>query len=274
MTVDPELIDETSGNTRTILPKRTDLSTLTGDYEVQDGWTLTGTLAGSHKITIAAGATVTLSNAVVTNLADNARFAGLTCLGDATIVLAGTDTNIVNGARHNPGIFVPAGSTLTIQGDGTLAATGGYGGAGIGGGADGSYCGDITISGGTVIATGGFEGAGIGSCFEGTCDAIDIVGGTVIATGGQWAAGIGSGFQGTCDAIDIVGGTVEATGSQNAAGIGSGQNGSCGDITIGAGIVKVVATSGGNGAESIGKGVFGSCYMVTITADPSKVTRK
>ena len=192
-----------------------DLSKLVGDYEVRDGQTLFGTLAGSYKLTIADGATVTLSNAVVTSLADDARFAGLTCLGDATIVLAGSDTNIVNGADNSPGIFVPTNHTLTIQGDGALVTTGGDYGAGIGSGQN-SDCGNITISGGTVIANGGMAAAGIGSGYNGsTCGNVTISGGTVIATGGYEGAGIGSGFSDSvCGDITISGGTVIATGGK------------------------------------------------------------
>ena len=233
MTVDPGLDNVTSGKTRTIQAKRLDLSTVTGDCVVKDGWTIFGTLAGSHEITIAAGATVTLSNAVIASIANNAGFAGLTCLGDATIILAGSDTNIVNGTENHPGIFVPAGRTLTIQGDGALAATGGYNAAGIGGGS-GAYgnCGNIDIRSGTIVATGGnYYGSGIGGSI---CAHIYIRGGTVVAKGGEMGIGIGGG---------------EA------------------DIEIGAGVVKVIATSGGGyGAESI-KGKY-----VTI-ADPSKVTQ-
>ena len=237
VTVAPETIDQTDGDTRTILPKRLDLSTLTGDYEVQDGWTLTGTLAGNHKITIAAGATVTLSNAVVTNLADYAGFAGLTCLGSATLVLAGSDTNIVKGADSHPGILVPR--LLLIEGDGALAATGGKYGAGI--------------------------GAGIGNGDDdGTYGDILIGGGTVVATGGQYAAGIGSGLMSRFSSISIEGGTVEATGGENAAGIG----GHCGNIAIGADVVRVIATSGG------GYGIEGIQGDHVTIADPSKVTQK
>ena len=102
---------------------------------VADGMTLYGTLADRYKVSIAAGATVTLSNATIlgvnniTNL-----FAGITCLGDATLVLEGANT--VRGFNADyPGLYVPASSTLTIRGDGSLTAESNGYGAGIGGGA-------------------------------------------------------------------------------------------------------------------------------------------
>ena len=145
------------------------------------------------------------------------------CEGDATIILTGTN-EVKTSDSGQPAIFIPEGKTLTIQGTGSLTASGGGGGAGIGSGKAGT-CGDITISGGTVTASGGGGGAGIGSGAEGTCGDITISGGTVTASGGIWAAGIGSG-----------------AGSKY------------GTISIGKGITSVTATSGGSEAAPIGKG--------------------
>lgn len=55
------------------------------------------------------------------------KWAGLTCLGDATLILEDGTNNTVKGFhRWYPGIFVPEGKTLTIrggaQGTGTLTA--------------------------------------------------------------------------------------------------------------------------------------------------------
>jgi hypothetical protein len=54
------------------------------------------------------------------------------------------------------GISVPSGAKLTIGGDGSLRAKGGFNGAGIGSSA--GAAGDITITGGTIAAIGGPEG--------------------------------------------------------------------------------------------------------------------
>jgi hypothetical protein len=78
---------------------------------------------------------------------------------NATITLAGT--NILRAGGSGSGIRT-TGATLTIDGDGSLKATGGAnGGAGIGGnnGGDG---GTVTINGGTVEAIAGGNGMAIG----------------------------------------------------------------------------------------------------------------
>lgn len=146
-----------------------DLATLGADYEAQNGDMLTGKLAANHKISIAAGATVTL-NGVSINYDDtpalSGSFAGITCLGNATIIVNGTD--YVKGFSSGyPGIFVPSGSTLTITGSGTLYANGHANAAGIGSSRDNieyyRACGNIVIQGGTIYAFGGSGAAAIGS---------------------------------------------------------------------------------------------------------------
>ena len=228
-----------------------DLSTLTGNYQAQNNDMLTGTLSGNYKITIADGATVKLKNATINGVSnDSYTWAGLTPEGDATIILEGTNT--VKGFYEDyPGIFAAVGKTLTIKGPGTLnVSSNGIGAAGIGGGEDGA-CGNIVISGGTITATGGNGGAGIGSgqSVDGnaSCGNITISGGTITATGGEGAAGIGSG-QGnttpgvnrpsTCGAITITSGVTKVTatkGSGATNSIGSGNKSTCGTVTIDAG---------------------------------------
>ena len=87
--------------------KTVDLAFLSADYEARDGETLTGILSGNYKITIAEGATVTLKNAVIYGVDDDTySWAGITPLGDATLVLEAS--NIVRGfAGGFPGIFAP-----------------------------------------------------------------------------------------------------------------------------------------------------------------------
>ena len=256
------------------MAKLTDLSSISGtEYTVQDGEVLTGTLASKVKISIAAPVapatttTVTLKDADINGSGTwtDGDYAGITCEGNATIILEGDNT--VTGFNDSyPGIYVPAGNTLTIQGSGSLAATGGgsySGGAGIGGGV--GSCGNIVINGGNITATGSMNAAGIGNGYYGTCGAITISGGTITATGGDYAAGIGGGNHGTCGAITISGGTVEATGGASAAGIGGGRNnGACGTITITSGVTSVTATKGSYAPNSIGSGDGGAVITVTI----------
>ena len=236
-----------------------DLSTVTGNIEVQDGGIITGTLSGNHKISIAEGATVRLRNADITSLANNdfANYAGITLLGDATIILEGTNT-FRGGEDSYPGIYVPVGKTLTIDGNGSLYASSQGSACGIGGGSNIS-CGNITIDGGNITATGGNFDAGIGSGKSGSSGNITINGGTVTAKGGDYGAGIGTGYYTSCGNITINGGTVTATGGKAAVGIGCGYGGNCGNITINNTVTQITST-GGIGV-TFGPG---SCGTVTI----------
>ena len=192
------------------LPPVIDLSAATGNTTVPNGYTLTGTLGGNYKISIADGATVTLDGVTINGTNDNSyQWAGITCEGDATIILSGTNT-VKGFDQERPGIYVPTGKTLTIQGTGSLNASSNGLAAGIGGGLK-IACGNITITGGTVTATGGNMAAGIG----GGCNAISgniIIANTVTsvtATKGTNAPySIGKGFNppdGTCGTVTIGG---------------------------------------------------------------------
>lgn len=267
--------------------KVVDLSTLTSDYEAQNGEMLTGTLGTNVKISIAAGATVTLKDANI-NMDDDGHakwtsgdYAGITCLGDATIVLSGTN-KVHAFANGYPGIQVAHNTardtdpskpeyTLTIQGDGSLEAKGSDDGAGIGSGKQGT-CGDITISGGTITAEGDGTGAGIGSGGDwGDCGKITISGGTIKSAKGG-GAGIGSGTNGKCGNITISGGTIESAMSyltSGSAGIGSATGSICGDITISGG---TITATGNISAAGIGSGDQGRCGAITITTGVTKVT--
>ena len=257
-----------------------DLSTVTAHTIVTDNSSIIGTLAGNYKISIADGATVMLNNATINGVnKGNYAWAGLNCEGDATIILSGTNT--VKGFQsYYPGIHIPEGYTLTIQGTGTLNASSNGGGAGIGGGWNMS-CGSIIINSGTISASGGARAAGIGGGGNGspTCGDITINGGTITAYGGDKGAGIGGGgiYNGgsgspSCGNISISGGTVTAHGGNSGAGIGSGGVGSggsgspsCGTITISGGTIEATA---GNCAAGIGSGAgsgSSTCGAITIS---------
>ena len=286
-----------------------DLAKLTNESTAEfatatDGMTITGTLAANVKISIADGATVTLDGVTINGVDNESyKWAGITCDGDAIIILKGTNT--VKGFYNRyPGIHPRVDHKLTIKGTGSLTASSNAygGGAGIGGGmsincgnieiqggvitaiggGDGAGigsgykagCGSITISGGTVNATGGEGGAGIGSGHSGSCGDITISGGTVTANGGNWGAGIGSGYGNSakCDDITISGGTVTATGGEKGAGIGSARNAKCDNITITTGVTQVTATKGNEAPNSIGAGNGGTCGTVTIASGLNRAT--
>ena len=261
-------------------PFNLDLSKLKSDYTIQDGFVLSGTLEGKsqpYKISIADNATVTLDGARVNEDGFYKSWyydwAGLTCSGNCKILLTEGRKNIVKHFNiYNPGIYVPKGYTLTIEGDGKLDVFGGVYAAGIGGGYTTATremtTGNIVINGGTVTATGGDYGAGIGGGYTSsyamtTVGNITINGGTVTATGGYYrGAGIGGGYtdgRGTTTVGDITinGGTVTATGDYYGAGIGGGitkGTTTVGDITISDRVIMLTATAGSSARNSVGNG--------------------
>ena len=248
------------------------LANVTGSTTLANGDVATGTLGGNYKISIADGATVTLRDAIINEDEVNSssyEWAGLTCLGDATIILEGE--NIVNGFYNGlPGIYVEGRHTLTIKGSGSLYAKGCSRAAGIGGGTAHTYDhgGNIVISGGEISAMGGLMGAGIGSGAGMTCGNIVISGGLIGAMGGTGGAGIGSGLGGSCGSIAIKGGIIEGAlgcgyGDNASAGIGSGAGGKCGVIMLGDGTGNFAAAALSQGLQSpIGAGNKGSCDAV------------
>ena len=219
----------------------------------------------SNTITIGAGATANLWNVNI-----SAGGSAIACSGNATINLLEGTTNRANGTC---GIRIGgSGTTLTINGPGTLyAQSGEYGAAGIGG-TDKAAVGNIVINGGEIHATGGYYAAGIGSGHgtytdAASCGTITIHGGTIEARGGEGGAGIGAGAgRSSYSSITIDGGNVSAYGdTSDGAGIGSGySNTSAGPITI-SGASTVVNATGATYAAGIGSGDSSPCGNITIS---------
>ena len=205
--------------------------------------------------------------------------AALSVQGKGNVEIELDGNNELKSGKGRAGLEKTSTGTLTLKDDnkeaGSLTATGGYNGAGIGGG-NGDGAENITITGGTVTATGGSSGAGIGGGREGKGENITITGGSsgsgenitinggeVTASGGDnWddcGAGIGGGNGGVGKNITITGGTVNAAGSYfdhgMGAGIGGGGNSSGNNITITGGTVNV--TGGYGGGAGIGGGAEG-----------------
>ena len=253
-------VADNDGNPPLPKGKTVKLDTLSADYVAQDGETLTGPLKEKYKISIANGATVTLSGVLIDG--------GITCLGDATIVLADNSKNNLKGKANYPGIQAGReGTTLTIcgeeKGSGELVAIGGDDAAGIG---SGGSCGDIKIKGGVIEATGGDNAAGIGSGSGGSCGDIKIEGGKIMAIGGDYASGIGCGFISSCGNITIESGEIEAAGGYRAAGIGTGRLGWCGNITIRK-PARGTAKGGERSPNAIGAGDEGECGEISVDED-------
>ena len=182
--------------------------------------------------------------------------AALSVQGKGSVEIELDGKNELKSGYKRAGLEKTSEGTLTLKDDkkkaGSLTATGGKFGAGIGGGDRGS--GEaITITGGTVNAAGGGQGAGIGGGNYGSGEAITITGGTVEATGGDFGAGIGGGSWGNGEDITIKGGTVKAAGGERGAGIGGGSWGSGSNVTV-SGAAQVTAIAGKPDRNGVGAG--------------------
>ena len=176
--------------------------------------------------------------------------------------------SLYNGDMFGHGVNMHFGSQSNPDyWGGTIAAIGGNGGAGIGGGQGGSGE-KLYFYSGTVQANGGRLASGIGGSYKGRGSEIYIYGGTVSAQGGDGGAGIGGGcwtteqdMNGINAAHDIYisGGTVTAKGGHNGAGIGGGQYVPARDITVTGGFV----TATGHYGAAIGGGRW--CHGMDIT---------
>ena len=172
--------------------------------------------------------------------------------GDTNIELDG-DNALKSGDRH-AGLEhnkTDTSGKLTIQdenNDGSLNATGGLRGAGIGGGE--AQNGQVTITGGDITATAGSTAA-----------TYQTFGGGAGIGGGDGGAGKG----GKGD-VEITGGTITATGVYGA-GIGGGRSAD-GDVTISGGTIKKAESLSPTnpGGAGIGGGYYGD-GRVTITGD-------
>jgi|BioPla2DNA2_1021312.scaffolds.fasta_scaffold47569_1 hypothetical protein len=182
--------------------------------------------------------------------------------GNVNIELDGD--NMLASGEECAGLNKNNAGSLTISdidNNGSLTATGGRSGAGIGGGKDGDGS-NITITGGAVTANGGVAGAGIGGGSYGDGSNITITGGTVAANGGKFGAGIGGGNNGDGNNITIAGGTVTASGGDYGSGIGGGDSGDGSNITITGG---TVTASGDLFGAGIGGGYGGDGSDVSVS---------
>lgn len=198
---------------------------------------------------------------------------------DVTLFLrSGTENRFESGAGR-AGVSLGDGTSLLVDCPearessrnpaGTLSASGGAGGAGIGrdsgGGRD--RVSRIQIRGGCVTAVGSGGGAGIGAGKRGAMGPVDILGGVIDATGAAGGgAGIGGALGGAVGDIRIRGGRVTALALGHAAAIGAGAQGTCGDILI-TGTARIQKALGGDPGADIGACLFGGCGKIQITGE-------
>lgn len=147
---------------------------------------------------------------------------GIECPGSATINLVDGTTNDLTPGDQNAycGISGVSG-IITIDGTGTLLASGGVGFAGISGL---DHMVSIVINGGNLTVAGGANAAGIGANDGGNIGDITIKGGNLTVTGGTNAAGIGCGRPSSskviCGKITFSGGTVVVNPGTGGWGVG------------------------------------------------------
>lgn len=253
--------------------------------------TISGTTTTDHiEVDKNVSADITLDNVTIT-CPDNHPFG----MEGAVVKLTLNGTNTLNAPKYRAALYCPEGSSLTIEGEGTLNAYGNVkgGGAGIGGeSAKGNFyedtanCGEITINSGNVnaicetrnldiryptldgrtVAIGGLGGG-----------PITINGGNVKAIAGELSVGIGA-IGDKFNGIFINGGTVTAetkygspfddfgtsTSWGPAIGVTGGRKPNYSNIIITGGTVTAKSNFG---CAGIGGGRDGSGGIITITGD-------
>ena len=259
----------TYGDTGTIITGTSDENTVTIDAKNED-----------DKVE------VTLKDLNIDASSRSEAAVSVTGKGDTNIELDG-DNELKSGRSH-AGLEhnkTDTSGKLTIQdenNDGSLNATGGLHGAGIGGG--NAQNGQVTITGGDITATAGSTagisqtlggGAGIGGgdggAGKGGNGDVEITGGTITATG-VYGAGIGGGRSADGD-VTISGGTIKKVTSvfpDNAsqpggAGIGGGYAGNGNIIIKDDAVIEEV--QGGEGSAGIGSGCYGATSEIEISGN-------
>ena len=184
------------------------------------------------------------------NISPNGNACAFNIGGTANVTLTLYDENTLKSGGNNAGLSIATGATLTINGPGSLTATGGSSGAGIGGNRQTSH-GSIIINSGIITAYGGSSsasgGAGIGggggsNSSGSNAGSITINGGSITAHGGDGGgggAGIGGGGAG---------------GNNNGGGTGGTITINDGDVTANGGEGNGTSGSGGGGGAGIGGG--------------------
>lgn len=191
--------------------------------------------------------------------------------GDVTLLIE-SDVTLKSG-KGRAGLEKSSSARLSIAGSGSLLASGGENGAGIGGGnAQGGS--KIDIGGASIVAVGGKYAAGVGGGNGGVGEDINVTGGVLTANGGLAAAGIGGGKGSHCADITISGGTVLAIGSTvdctpqeacDGIGCGAEPDTSADNITISGGSVRIASYQYGHLTDLTQIGA----YLCQVLPNPS-----
>lgn len=189
---------------------------LTNEVPGGASWTAGWYVVSGDNVTIADRVTVTgIVNLILCDGAKLTASKGITTTGATLHIYAGRKAS---GEIEGTGELIAGGSTEAYY-------------AGIGGNENGNNGGTLYIDGGKITATGGPGGAGIGGGYQQENGTIKITGGEVTATGGSGGVGIGFGASNNNDSgnsdIEITGGTVIACCGENALyGMGPCKSGS------------------------------------------------
>ncbi|MBP3517013.1 MAG: hypothetical protein J6K31_01105 [Parabacteroides sp.] len=171
----------------------------------------------------------------------------------AAVTLTISATNSLQSGASKAAIQVEKGASIQIEGNGTLTAQGGWGGAGIGAG-DGTTCGTIRIKSGTVNAYAGDWAFGLGGgCFlrmEPFKEGILIIdGGNVTAGGKEYGS---SGIMGN---ITLNGGSITTSCHERT----TYKTISIGNITIGDSSTSTIENWTIEGSGVVKRGTFTDC---------------
>jgi hypothetical protein len=150
----------------------TDVQAASGDgwsYDFMTGWLAISNnghvVSGSNTdgrvaVSVTNGITLAVSNLTLAIGAETKQSA-LVVRPNSTATLLLQGDSSLRGGEYRPAVEVPLYATLTVAGTGTLAATGGYHAAAIGGRSM-NTCGRIILSGGTILPVAGETAPAIG----------------------------------------------------------------------------------------------------------------
>ncbi len=179
-------------------------------------YVLTSSAETANTVTIAGGTEdaplgITLDNLNINrgNINDKAPAGGAFFVNSGYVNLTLSGESTLRSGKDMAGLNMPAGTTVVIDGDGTLRSYGGSYSAGDGGGAgigarSGGSCGTLILNSGTVYAQGCKGGAGFGSGWEYTTHG--GAGGTFIQNGGEahFRGSVGNGSSSCPDGVGSV----------------------------------------------------------------------
>ncbi|MBR4251473.1 MAG: InlB B-repeat-containing protein, partial [Kiritimatiellae bacterium] len=171
------VVDDAPATARLDLPTGvyvdgTDVQAASGDgwsYDFMTGWLVVSNgdhvVSGTNtegRVVVAVTNTLTLAVSNLTlAVGAETELPAFVVRPNATATLRLHGENSLRGGKYNAAVEVPLYASLTVTGTGTLAATGGYHGAAIGGRSM-NTCGRITLSGGTIFPVAGETAPAIG----------------------------------------------------------------------------------------------------------------